>query len=112
MGTKWNGINRNKRPRLVTPKTKARNGRWKEICLERAKYLIQKYGFLICEYSGERINCLTTTYNDDNDGWGHHIDHNRNNGIPENCYLTKYRYHRYIEEHNIKVEQEDFQGRQ
>lgn len=111
MGTKWNGLARNKKPRQTTPKTRKRNGEWKKICLARAKYLIQKYGYLICEYSGEAINCLTTINNSLEDGWGHHIDSNRNNCVFENCYIVKYKYHHIIEINNIKVRQEDFQGR-
>lgn len=111
MGTKWNGLNRNKTMRPITPKTAERNSRWKFIITERAKYLIGKHGYLICEYSGETIRCLSSTGQDPEDGWGHHIDHNRNNCTPGNCYIVKYKYHRIIEDNNIKVKQEGFEGK-
>jgi len=41
-----NGLNRGKAPRKVTPKTRKRNQNWKQVCLERAEYLISKYGFI------------------------------------------------------------------
>jgi hypothetical protein len=108
---KWNGLRRNKPPSSVRPVTRARNLEWRKICMERANYLTEKYGYLICEYSGERIECLSLCYSSDNDGWGHHIDGNRNNCTPGNCYLVKYKYHRLITEKHIQVHQEDFQGR-
>jgi hypothetical protein len=111
MGTKWNGILRRKSPKAVRPETHARNLRWREICMARANYLMEKYGYLICEYSGERIECLSLCYSGDNDGWGHHIDKNRDHVYPNNCYLVKYKYHRKITDEHIQVEQEDFQGR-
>lgn len=103
-------MKRNKRPRLVSPKTNIRNIRWKYFCMERAEQLIKKYGYIVCEYSGETIKCLTSTFNSPDDGWGHHIDGNRNNCTLENCYIVKYKYHDIITRKNIKVESEDFQG--
>jgi len=111
MGTKWNGLNRNKRPRRVSVKILERNGNWRLICLERAQYLAGKYGHIVCEYSGETIRNLTSTFNSPDDAWGHHRDGNRNNCTPSNCYIVKYKYHRFIHDNNIKVQQEDFQGR-
>jgi hypothetical protein len=109
--TKWNGLARNKKPRATRPKTAKRNHNWKMICLERAKFLIEKYGYIVCEYSGERIECLATVPNSLNDGWGHHIDSNRNNCTFENCYIVKYKYHHIIEINNLKVKQEGFEGK-
>lgn len=107
---KYNGLDRNKPPRMVRPETHARNMRWRQIVWERGQYLIEKYGYLICEYSGERINELSLSGYPD-DGWGHHRDGDRNNCTPENCYIVKYKYHRFIQENHIQVKQEDFQGR-
>ncbi|MFA5036992.1 MAG: hypothetical protein WC479_07435 [Candidatus Izemoplasmatales bacterium] len=98
--------------RHTTLKTAHRNAQWRSIIMERAKYLIEKYGFLICEYSGETITVLSSVPDDMNEGWGHHIDGNRNNCTPENCYIVKYKYHRIIEDNNIKVRQEGFEGKQ
>lgn len=108
--SKWNGLNRNKRPRHVIPETHARNLEWRRLCMERAQYLIEKYGFLICEYSGERIECLSLCYSSPDDGWGHHLDGNRNNCTAGNVYIVKYKYHQRITEQHIQVQQEDFQG--
>lgn len=104
-------LKRTARLKPTGAKTTKRNGKWKAICLQRAKYLISKYGFLICEYSGEPIRILSSVPNDLDDAWGHHIDHRRNNCAFENCYIVKYKYHRIIEDNNIQVRQEDFQGK-
>lgn len=109
--SKWNGLNRNKRPRHVRPETHARNLLWRKFCMERANYLIEKYGYLICEYSGERIECLSLCYTSDNDGWGHHLDGNRNNCTKFNVYIVKYKYHKLIHERHIQVKQEGFEGK-
>jgi len=90
--------------------TQKRNAKWRQICLERAQYLNDKYGEIVCEFSGETIRTLASTFNDPDDAWGHHIDRNRNNCTPENAYITKYKYHRLIHDQNIQVQQEDFQG--
>ena len=97
--------------KLMSIKTLQRNSIWRQICIERAQYLSDKYGFLICEYSGEKITNLTPVADDMNGGWGHHIDRNRNNCTEQNCYIVKYLYHSFITDHNILVTQEDFQGK-
>jgi len=91
-------------------KTRLRNKKWREICIDRALYLIKEYGQIVCEYSGETIGTLSSVPNDLDEGWGHHIDGNRNNCTPGNCYICKYKYHRIIEDQNIKVKQEGFEG--
>ena len=82
----------------------------KDLVDEIKKYLIEKYGFIICEYSGEFIRTLSSTGEDLDDGWGHHIDRNRANVSETNCYIIKYRYHRLIDDRNITVKQEGFEG--
>ena len=96
----------------VSDKTRARNTVWKAGVIARAIYLLTKYGRVVCEYSGEtiRIEDLTPVPTSPEQAWGHHIDGNRNNSSPKNCYIVKYRYHRHIEDNNIQVSQEDFQG--
>ena len=89
-------------------RTRKRNGEWREICMSRAEYLIEKYGYIVCEYSGETITTLATTPVSLDAGWGHHIDGNRNNCTPENCLIVKYRYHSFIHDNNLKVQQESF----
>jgi hypothetical protein len=106
---KRSGLNRGKPPRLTSAKTRKRNGNWKKICLERGNYLKEKYGNVVCEYSGETITVLSSVPNSQEDGWGHHIDGRRNNQ-KDNCYIIKYRYHRFVTENNLQVKSEDFQG--
>jgi hypothetical protein len=98
--------------RHTTLKTAHRNAQWRSIIMERAKYLIEKYGFLICEYSGETITVLSSVPDDMNEGWGHHINKNRADCQIWNCYIVKYKYHSQIHDNNIEVHQEDFQGEQ
>ena len=100
-----------KRLRITSDKTVARNAKWRAICIDRAIYLSVKYGFIICEYSGEVITTLSSVPNDTEEGWGHHIDGNRNHCVPENCYIVKYKYHGFITDNNVEVEQEGFEGR-
>lgn len=94
----------------VSDKTRRRNARWRKLIYERAAYLREKYGYIICEYSQEPILALSSTGEYLNDGWGHHIDGNRNNCTPLNCLIVKYKYHTYIHDHNLKIKQEDFMG--
>ncbi len=105
------GLKQNKGLRHTTAKTAQRNATWRLICVQRGLYLIQKYGFLICEYSGETIRSLSSVPNDLDDGWGHHIDGNRNNQNPQNVYIVKYKYHSLIHDHNLEVKQEGFEGK-
>lgn len=104
-------LKRKKQLNPVSQKTLERNGRWRIICIERAQYLANKYGRLICEWSGERIGNLTPSADFLDDAWGHHIDGNRNHCEKSNCYIVKFKYHRLITDNNIKVSQEDFHGK-
>ena len=94
----------------IKPKILARNKEWLRICMGRAEYLIEKYGFIICEYSGEAITILATLPVSLDAGWGHHIDRNRNHVFESNCYIVKYKYHSFITDYNINVKQEGFEG--
>jgi len=94
----------------TSKKTRARNQKWFKICMERAEYLIEKYGYIICEYSGESITVLATTPVSLNAAWGHHIDGKRDHCVESNCMIVKYRWHRYIHDNNTKVTQEGFEG--
>lgn len=104
------GLNRTKGINHTSTKTAKRNGKWKQICLERADYLIRTYGFIICEYSGEIITTLSSVPNSPDEGWGHHIDKRRSHCDLSNCYIVKYKYHSLIHDKNIKVKQEGFEG--
>ena len=96
----------------ISGKTRKRNMVWRQRCLERAEQLKKAYGHIVCEYSGEIIRTLSSVGNDMNDGWGHHIDGNRNNTDLSNCYICKYKYHTTITDKNIQVSSEDFCSRQ
>lgn len=93
-------------------KQREKNALWRAVCIERAFQLMEKYGHIICEYSGETIYSLSSMGDDMNDGWGHHIDGDRNNITLENCYICKYKYHTIITDGNIKVSQEDYKTRE
>ena len=102
-------LKRTKSLKLTSKKTAVRNSRWQKVCIARAEYLTQKYGHIICEYSGETVRVLSSVDNDLDDGWGHHIDHNRNHCEIENCMIVKYRYHSLIHDQNLTVKQEGFE---
>ena len=105
-------LKRSKRLKIVSEKTAIRNAKWKQICMDRALYLTEKYGFIICEYSGEVITTLSSVPNDTEEGWGHHLDGVRAHCVPENCYIVKYKYHSFIHDNNLTVKQEGFEGKQ
>jgi len=95
--------------RKVSDKQKIRNKQWAEVKRKRIEYLTEKYGFTICEWSGE------SGYLDDYESLNfldaHHIDNNRRNNTPENCYIVKRKYHTLFKGNHTQVKQEDFQGR-
>lgn len=103
-----------KRTRInpISDKQRKKNALWRKVVMTRANELREKYGHIICEYSGETITTLSSMGDDMNDGWGHHIDGNRNNNTIENCYVCKYKYHSAITDKNIQVSSEDFIGRE
>lgn len=107
---KQTALKRTKRLNPTSLKTRRRNKLWKIICLARANYLIRKYGFIICEYSGEPIRTLSSTGEDLDDGWGHHINRKRADCSPQNCMIIKYRWHSFIHDNNLSVKQEGFEN--
>ena len=92
-----------------TPKTADRNARWRDIVLWRMNYLIEKYGFLICEYCGKKGSADSQDFLG---MWGHHIDGDRNNCTLGNCYIVHNTCHQYITDNNIIVSQEDWKTRE
>lgn len=98
------------RIRLTSYATMKRNAQWKAICKARTEYLIERYGQIICEYSGETVRTLSSVPNDLEDAWGHHIDGNKNNCTPKNCYIVKYKYHLLIHNKGLRVKQLGFEG--
>ncbi len=101
-----------KRMKPISDKQRAKNKVWRQVVLQRASQLREKYGHIICEYSGEPILVLFSVGEYMNDGWGHHIDGDRNNNTIENCYICKYKYHTVITDKNIRVSSEDFKTRE
>ena len=96
--------------RAKTKKTADRNREWQKICLWRINFLIEKYGFIICEYCGKKG---VVDKDDFNGVWGHHIDGDRNNTDLTNCYICHTATcHSYITDHNVQVTQEDFKKRE
>ena len=77
---------------------------WLNIKQERIKYLIEKYGYLPCEYCGKIIGRLGRA--------AHHILRRYRGGghNKENCYICHRRCHDYIHLKRLKVKQEDFQS--
>ncbi|KKN60899.1 hypothetical protein LCGC14_0527700 [marine sediment metagenome] len=90
----WNGLRR------VSSKQKKKNTLWSKVKRERITYLREKFGYLPCEY------CKANVTEPD----AHHIDGNRNHNIDTNIYITDRLCHSFIEDNNLKVTQEDFQG--
>ena len=89
---------------------KPHNGYWRLFCVIRAHDLINKYGHIVCEYSGETVSNITPDTADLDAAWGLHIDGNAANYKMPNCYLVKHRYAARIRSQGIKVNREDFQG--
>jgi hypothetical protein len=88
--------------RIVSKKQAAKNRVWSEIKKNRIEFLAAKYGAPICEYCGKHVLLGTLD--------AHHIDEDRNNNTPENCYICHRFCHSHITDNNIKVQQLDFQG--
>ena len=92
----------------ISAKQRIINAEWAKVKRERIKYLADKYGYFICEWSGEAGNLddIESLYYLD----AHHIDSNRRNNTPENCYIVKRIYHTMFKQNHTQVKQEDFQG--
>lgn len=86
--------------RRITPKTAARNQKWKGICLERIAFLGMKYGRLLCEWCGEQGMLNSQSFRA---VWGHHKDGDRNNCAIDNCYIVHHTCHHFITEHHVDV---------
>jgi len=93
-----------------TEKTADRNAVWRDRCIWRINFLIEKYGHIICEYCGKEGTINTDDFTD---VWGHHIDGDRNNTDLSNCYICHTATcHGEITDKNIMVSQEDFKSRE
>lgn len=86
-------------------KQRQRYIKWAQARYKRCVEIETKYGKVICEYCGRP-------------GWGnelgildgHHMDRNRSNNTPENCYICHRVCHGKIHDKNIKVKQFGFEG--
>ena len=87
----------------VSDKQRRKLRLWGRITKERIAYLTEKYGYPLSEYSGRPGGDHELTILG-----GHHLDGNRNNNTPENCYICQWQEHLFIEDNNIAVRQEDF----
>ncbi len=96
--------------KMVSVKQQAKNKEWRVIFGKRVAYLVRKYDMAICEYCG-KTGVFYQGKHDDLMGLDpHHINHNRNNNTPENCHVTHRLCHGKIEDNNIAVVQEGFEG--
>lgn len=71
--------------------------------MDKAHQMFIKDGVIRCEFSGEPIYIMSPLNEDMNAGWGHHIDKNRRNCQPQNCFIVKYKWHSFIHDNNIDV---------
>ena len=92
----------------ISKKQQALEAKRAKVKAERINYLVEKYGFSMCEYCGKagplwggELNTLDM----------HEIDGNHRNLEPDNVYIIHRKCHTYITDHNIQVSQEDFQSR-
>jgi len=93
----------------ISDKQRRLEARRAKVKAERIEYLVDKYGFNICEYCGQTgfiggDELLTLDM--------HEIDGNHQNCDPNNEYICHRKCHSYITDHNILVTQEDFQSRE
>jgi len=89
-------------------KQEERDDEWAKAKVQRRRRLLHKYEADVCEFCG-KVGYVGNTglYHLD----GHHIDGNRNNNNPDNCYSVHRICHSYITDNNIVVQQEDFYGK-
>lgn len=91
--------------RQITQKQIIKNQVWHRVKRDRIDYLTEKYNYLPCEYCKKNLQAhIIQTVE------AHHIDKDRNNNTPENCYIVFGECHSFITDNNIHVKQEDFQG--
>lgn len=79
----------------VSDKQELKNKEWAKIKKQRIELLIEKYGFLPDEYTGEDISNEAIID-------GHHNDRNRNHNYLSNCRILKRFTHTVVTDENIK----------
>ena len=84
---------------------KARDKRWQIICLKRITWIIEAFGYLLCEYCGGAGNLIEDDFNQ---AWGHHIDWERNNCTKSNVMIVHNRCNTHIHDNNEHPEQLHF----
>lgn len=90
----------------ISDKQRALEAKRARVKAQRIEYLIDKYGFAICEYCGQVGIIGGDTFQTLD---MHEIDGNHQNCDPDNEYVCHRICHGYIQDHNIQVSQEDFQ---
>ena len=97
------------RLRPISDKQRKLEAKRTKVKTERIEYLVDKYGFALCEYCGQSGSF-------GGDGLRtldmHEIDGNHQNCDPSNEYICHRKCHSYITDHNILVTQEDFANRE
>lgn len=78
--------------RLMSDKAKAELKVWGKVVKERKQKLLDKYGFIPCEYCHKYCS----------NGVGHHLDRNRRNNILINCLVVHVTCHTEIHDNNVK----------
>jgi len=71
---------------------------WRNVKLERMQKLIDKFGFIPCEYCGKPIVSNSEIFCAE----GHHNNHNRRDNTFENCRILHRLCNQLIEDKNIK----------
>ena len=86
-------------------KQKIRDKEWSQAKLIRRGEIESRYDYVLCEYCGRppwenELGILD----------GHHMDNNRRNNLPSNCYICHRVCHSKITDNNIKVKHFGFEG--
>jgi 5-methylcytosine-specific restriction endonuclease McrA len=87
-------------------KAKLNEAVWQRIKFNRAMFLMEKYGVVICEYCGRPAFATE---------WGvldaHHIDGRHFNSVENNCYICHRICHDEIKAKHLTVKQLGFEGK-
>jgi len=90
--------------RKISAKQREKNRIWASIVKERCEMIERIYGVPVCEACMKTFsNCSELWYKG-----GHHLDRNRNNNTPDNCYVCHNLCHSIITDNNLNVAQLDF----
>ncbi len=71
---------------------------WSKVVSERKDKLLEKFGYIPCEYCHQWINSNSELYKAE----GHHNNHNRRDNTFENCRILHRVCNQLIEDKNVK----------